>query len=447
MYRNLLVLALFVAALGVVAGTGAFTGGDEAVPGVYLSPADSPNGDRYAEFDDDGDLRVELDDLNSRATTVIDSVFTISSANEEARVWIEHDGEGVTFYRVDTRTPIDAPTNAAELSANETIAVGVRVESDRSREMLDGITLRAEIPEETPTTEPPTTTQPQTTTDPPTTTQSPTTTEQPATTQPLTTTGPPTTTGPTTTQSPTTGTTTGTDATETQAGPPPTTTEEGTTTRQSSTPSTAEGTRTGTEANGTTVVAVVSPPAGTETTAPGTQTTATTTDDDQFEVGGLSVWPLLGLLGALSLLPLLFFAYRRFNEASTVTVETVEGSGLAVEPGSFDADYYDVDEDVVTFRFTETEPWGSKVDQEPLGIENVASLTNTTDSDLVITPRADEALADGVRLVPGGTNVDTWPGTYRLASGETVPITVVFPGDFTPDGDVSVVFDGEPSAD
>ena len=145
-YRRLLLVSAAVFALGAVVTTGAFTGGDQAVRGVYLSPAESPNGGEYASIGANGELELSMPNLNPEATTVADDVFVIGTDLQQAEVWIEDDQSAVTFYRTDTRKSIEASDDSIQLTDDESISVGIRVASGTDEVVLETITLRAEIP-------------------------------------------------------------------------------------------------------------------------------------------------------------------------------------------------------------------------------------------------------------------------------------------------------------
>jgi hypothetical protein len=110
MNRALVVLAVLVVLLGGgVATTGSFTDGDEVATdsGVYLSPADSENADRYVAYDDAGELRLRFGSVPPDARTSVDDLFLVGFAGYEGddsatTVEIDTDAEGVTLYRMDT---------------------------------------------------------------------------------------------------------------------------------------------------------------------------------------------------------------------------------------------------------------------------------------------------------------------------------------------------------
>ena len=110
MNRALVVLAVLVVLLGGgVATTASFTDGDEVATdsGVYLSPADSENADRYVAYDDAGELRLRFGSVPPDARTSVDDLFLVGFAGYEGddsatSVEIDTDADGVTLYRMDT---------------------------------------------------------------------------------------------------------------------------------------------------------------------------------------------------------------------------------------------------------------------------------------------------------------------------------------------------------
>ncbi|NLV09714.1 hypothetical protein GOC74_07200 [Halomicrobium mukohataei] len=147
--KRLLVAAFTCLALGAVVATGAFTTGDEAVRGVYLDPADTANGEQYAEIGPDGQLRVEISNLNPDSRTVVDDVFVLGTDLAEASVWIEDDRSAVDFYRMDTGASVEDETDPVTLTDGESVRIGFVVESGTPGIVMESITLRGAIPDET----------------------------------------------------------------------------------------------------------------------------------------------------------------------------------------------------------------------------------------------------------------------------------------------------------
>ena len=174
MNRFLLATALVLLACGTVLSTGAFPADgerDELDPdnetGLYLIPADTPNGDRYAEIGDEGKLNVTIDVI-AGTRTIIDDVFVVAfggveGTNESAELWIEHDSDVLTFRRMDTGQPVESPVNSIELAPNESVMLGLTAETpaDESGTIVEQVTYRALVPdrpvgsEPTPTPTPP----------------------------------------------------------------------------------------------------------------------------------------------------------------------------------------------------------------------------------------------------------------------------------------------------
>jgi hypothetical protein len=133
--------------MGAVVATGAFTSGDEAVRGVYLDPADTPNGDQYAEITADGEFRVDISNLNPHSTSVVDDVFVIGTDHDEARVWIEDDEPRVDFYRMADRASVEASNDPVVVTDDDPVLVGLEVASGNKGVVMESITLHATIPD------------------------------------------------------------------------------------------------------------------------------------------------------------------------------------------------------------------------------------------------------------------------------------------------------------
>lgn len=146
-YRRLLLVAATIVALGAVVTTGAFTGGDQAASGVYLNPAETDNGQRYASLDSAGQLTIEVTNLNPESTSTIDSVFTVHTTRETTELWIEDGKPAVTFYRMDTGAPIESEDDAVVLSEDEAALVGLEVETGTKHVVLERITVHAAVPD------------------------------------------------------------------------------------------------------------------------------------------------------------------------------------------------------------------------------------------------------------------------------------------------------------
>jgi hypothetical protein len=314
----------------MLVSTGAFplSDGTDTIDGVdiEMSPADGPNG-KYVVINEAGEIELVLssenpyldgDGIAEDTVAPIDRVFTVTNnGTETTRIWISDDAEDVRFYRGgDPSNSLEGATNEIELVPDETVAVGLLVDTrgDHDVESVSGFTVHAEqgTPTPTPTeTETPPTPTPDptpttTTTDP---TPTPTATETPSTTTPSQTPG-------TTTPSPPAETTT-------ESPPPDETTTPSPpleTTFQSPTTETSPGERP--TATTTTVSGGLNVPEETEmTTAGGNGPTGGTTlpgstngdDPGGFpaELGGFDSAGVLSLLALLMLVLLALVAYRR----------------------------------------------------------------------------------------------------------------------------------------
>ncbi|ELZ59389.1 MULTISPECIES: DUF1102 domain-containing protein [Halorubrum] len=126
---------------------------------LAVQPADGPNGN-YAYLNDDEivvdvsasnpNLGPDFEGVNPDALASADGVFEITyTADEYARVWIDHAEENVTFV-ADGRS-IEGRSNNVTLGPNETVAVGLRVDTHGAAAgtTLDGddFDIRAEVAE------------------------------------------------------------------------------------------------------------------------------------------------------------------------------------------------------------------------------------------------------------------------------------------------------------
>jgi len=448
MRRLLIWLGMVVLILSGVSATAAFTGGDQAVDGVFLNPADSQNGDAYAEMNDQGQLRIELTNLNAEATTTVDDVFTISTTNNRSRVWIEHDaGSDVTFYRSDTDDPVAGPDDRLLLGQNETVPIGVRIDAGSETVVLTRITVRAEI-EPTITASP--TPQPTTVAaGPDPSTPAPTPDSTPVPTAPGTTAAPGTTPSPSPTDGGSTpGATTEPPATTAQlttTTTPPTTTappDDESPTPTASTPTTEpdEGSSTATAPPPETTAPPQEQPG--PTVAPGV-TVSTPDDDGDTEIGGLSPVQLGGVVAALAALALGLFAWGLLGSSSALVLVADAGEGLAVRPQSLTDEWYDTRDDGFAFRFAESEPWVEATGDAPVTFERAVTVTNTG-SDAARVTVADAESLSGVGLSADG--VDLAADGLVLEDGESADLTLELPVDFDPDGEVTVRFRRHPAS-
>ncbi|PAU85161.1 DUF1102 domain-containing protein [Halorubrum salipaludis] len=153
----------------VAAGSFAFATGAAVIGGpadtiaedrLAVQPADGPSGN-YAYLNDDDEIVVDVsasnpnlpadfEGVNADSLASADGVFTVTyTADEHARVWIEHDDGSVTFTA--DGDPIEGRANNVTLGPNETVAVGLdidaRGEVAGTRLGADEFSIRAELAE------------------------------------------------------------------------------------------------------------------------------------------------------------------------------------------------------------------------------------------------------------------------------------------------------------
>ena len=141
--RRTLLLAVLVASAGGLAfATGAAVvdgpGDTFAEERLAVHPVDGPNG-AYAYLNDDDEIVVDVsgsnpklpsdfEGVNPGSLASAEGVFTITyTADEYARVWIEHPEENVTF--VADGESIEGASNNVTLGPDETVAVGLEVDA------------------------------------------------------------------------------------------------------------------------------------------------------------------------------------------------------------------------------------------------------------------------------------------------------------------------------
>ena len=140
--RTVILAVALVAAASLVLTTGAAVlDGDAdtvAEERLAVQPADGPNG-KYAYLDEDNEIVVDIsptnpnlsadfEGVNPDTLASADGVFTITyTADQYAYVWIEHDGENVTF--VTDGDPIEGEVNNVTLGPNQTVTVGLRIDA------------------------------------------------------------------------------------------------------------------------------------------------------------------------------------------------------------------------------------------------------------------------------------------------------------------------------
>ncbi|SEL81311.1 hypothetical protein [Haloferax larsenii] len=154
MNRTLVALVALAAVLsGTVLATGAFTGGDEIAPasdsGVYLTAADTENGNRYVEYDDAGRIRIHLSPVLPNSHTRVNDLFVVGFAgyensNNSTTVRLRADSERITIHRMDTGERVEG--EPIQLRPDESVLLGVTVIPE-DRDFTGEITVEATVPE------------------------------------------------------------------------------------------------------------------------------------------------------------------------------------------------------------------------------------------------------------------------------------------------------------
>jgi len=459
--RPVRTVALLLIALGAVVSTGAVTGADEVVSGVYFDPADSTNGDAHAAIGADGNLSVELTDLNARATTDFESVFTISTDNRNSEVWIEHDAQAIRFYRTETGETLGDPSDPVVLGPDEVVHVGIEVTTDEQTTIEERIRVRARIPDPTPVGGgsgsrngdedgsgglETTTGDPGPTTSPGDRTPRPRTTTTVEGTQTPTPTPTGTETPPVVSRSPR-GT-----PTPTPTPTPAPTLDPG----EGSATATPNATATPTNSTGPPETATSGPssPAPTPTVAPSPPPTSTpvsgsiqptvSTPGDGFEIGGLSPLQLGGLLSGLGLLGLSLAALRALGwigGSVALSIAARTEAGLTVTPDQLDPDLYDVTDDGFRFRLGESDVWKAAAEEGAV-FTNALTLTNNGDEAVTVAAVGDGGSLDGLSLqVEGAEGLDLTRHGLVLESGDSVSINIEVFRTFDIGSDLVVRFD------
>ena len=161
--RTVILAVALVAAASLVLTTGAAVISDDAdtfaEDRLAVQPADGPNG-KYAYLNDD-EIVVDIsatnpnfgpgfEGVNPDTLASADGVFTITyTADQFAYVWIDHEGENVTF--VTDGDPIEGEANNVTLAPNETVTVGLRIDARGevagTQLGADEFSIRAELAE------------------------------------------------------------------------------------------------------------------------------------------------------------------------------------------------------------------------------------------------------------------------------------------------------------
>ncbi|RLM36416.1 hypothetical protein [Haloarcula sp. Atlit-120R] len=148
------VMAAVVLLTGTAMATGAFITGDEVAPdrnsGIYLAPADTANGDQYAEYDETGQLRISLAPVLPNGQTRVDDLFVVGFAGYEgnssaAAVELDSEPETVRIYRMDTGTRVAGDT--VSLQPDESVRFGLAV-TPAERNFTGTVSITVPVPEQ-----------------------------------------------------------------------------------------------------------------------------------------------------------------------------------------------------------------------------------------------------------------------------------------------------------
>lgn len=127
------VLVVAVLVIGLVVPTGAVLPEDQMSddPEIVLTVNDGPNGD-YAEITG-GNLSIDLATVgvNPNALTTVRDVFNLSNHGAESvEVWITHDATDVVTFESSGVGSIQTSGNAIQLDPGESVAVGLRIDTE-----------------------------------------------------------------------------------------------------------------------------------------------------------------------------------------------------------------------------------------------------------------------------------------------------------------------------
>jgi|APHM01.1.fsa_nt_gi hypothetical protein len=156
--RRLFAVAAIIIITPMIFGVSAsvFSGETDTITeDVSLKPADGPNGD-YAYLNDNDELVIDISETNSRGSaegvpadevTTLNNVFDAGyNGSQYAQVWITENSPAVTF-RARGRQ-IQSQSNSVQLKPNETVSVGVQVDTvGRTSVSIDDITIHARVAE------------------------------------------------------------------------------------------------------------------------------------------------------------------------------------------------------------------------------------------------------------------------------------------------------------
>jgi len=148
------VMAAVVLLAGTAMATGAFITGDEVAPdrnsGIYLAPADTTNGDQYAEYDETGQLRISLSPVLPNGQTRVDDLFVVGFAGYEgnssaAAVELDSEPETVRIYRMDTGARVAGDT--VSIQPDESVRFGLAV-TPAERNFTGTVSITVPVPEQ-----------------------------------------------------------------------------------------------------------------------------------------------------------------------------------------------------------------------------------------------------------------------------------------------------------
>lgn len=178
------------------------------------------------------------------------------------------------------------------------------------------------------------------------------------------------------------------------------------------------------------------------TTGPSAGETPATDTDEPLEIGGLAPLELLGLLAAVALVLAGFFLFRWFSGPPVLTIETEAADGLRVSAGSHDVDFYETGDGAVSFEFTRNELWTGRESDTAVSFDDVFTIENTSGDVMAVTAHGDEDILETLDLLARNESESFSANGFELGAGERVTLSVTFPPEFEPDGDVSVFFEG-----
>lgn len=148
---NIVALALLLIGVsGMVVPTAALPTEDrpwQDEPAVSLRPAPGPNGD-FASLDSEGNLTVDISDINTNAVTTVRDVFTVTN-NEGTRyaVWVSHNASGAVEFFVEGHGSIEDSTDPLLLNPGVASNVSLRIDTygyGTNQLLMEELTLHAQ---------------------------------------------------------------------------------------------------------------------------------------------------------------------------------------------------------------------------------------------------------------------------------------------------------------